>query len=226
MPRLHWFLPAVLGCFLAVTSARPGQKTDGLVVDKAKRTVTIDARIAPRKLPNLDQIYPLEIVACWPAPKGQKAHETVVTIDVLPSAVHKALESLGLKPGTPAREEGVEPKGPEVNVYLLLPAGGTTWKKLAIEKSMVDKRTGKAPPRLKWRFTGSVASKVAADKEETVYGADRTGTLIAIFPVTDETVLQTNLTLKEEKFLKLETNRNLLPAIGTPVKLVIEAPRP
>ena len=59
-------------------------------------------------------------------------------------------------------------------------------------------------------------------KDETIYGADLTGTLIAIFPVTDETVLQTNLTMKEEKFLKLETDKKLLPKEGTPVKLVLE----
>jgi hypothetical protein len=57
-----------------------------------------------------------------------------------------------------------------------------------------------------------------------VYGADLSGTLIAIFPVTKETVLQTNLTLKEEKYLKLETDKNVLPKEGAAVKLVIEVP--
>ena len=60
------------------------------------------------------------------------------------------------------------------------------------------------------------------DKPAKVYGADLTGTLITIFPVTDETVFQTNLTMKEESLLKLETNKNVLPAEGTPVKLRIE----
>ena len=48
------------------------------------------------------------------------------------------------------------------------------------------------------------------------------GTLITIFPVTDQTVFQTNLTLEFEKYLKLETNTKLLPMEGTPVKLIIE----
>ena len=62
----------------------------GIVVNKAKRTVTIDARVAPRKIddPRYKEIYPIEVIACWPYPKGQKAHETVVTIDVMPSDVH------------------------------------------------------------------------------------------------------------------------------------------
>ena len=79
-------------------------------------------------------------------------------------------------------------------------------------------------PKVEWRFTGSVLSKPDPNKDETVYGADVTGTLIAIFPVTNQTVLQTNLTLKEEKYVKLETDKRLIPKEGTPVKLVIEVP--
>ena len=49
-------------------------------------------------------------------------------------------------------------------------------------------------------------------------------TLISIFPVTNQTVFQTNLTMKDEPYLKLETDKNLLPKEGTPVKLIIEVP--
>ncbi len=204
------------------TGRSQDKNADGVVVDKQKRTITIDAKIAPRKLPNLDQIYPLEVVACWPAPKGQKAHETVVTIDALPSAVHKALVDLGLKPGAPVKGAG-EPKGPAVKISLLLPEGAT-FKKIPIEKSMIDPKTGKSLKSLQWRFTGSVMTK-PPDKKEPVFGADQTGTLITIFPVTDETVFQTNLTIEFEKFLKLETNTAILPKVGSPVKLLIEVPK-
>src|SRR5260221_6680503 len=44
-------------------------------------------------------------------------------------------------------------------------------------------------------------------RSEKVYGADLSGTLGVIFPVSNETVLQTHLTMKEEKYLKLETDR-------------------
>ena len=46
--------------------------------------------------------------------------------------------------------------------------------------------------------------------------------LIVIFPVTNMTVMQTNLTMKYEKYMKLETNTKVLPKEGTPVKLVLE----
>ena len=44
---------------------------------------------------------------------------TVVTIEAKPSAVHKALVDLGLKPGAPVMGESKEPpQGPEVLLYL------------------------------------------------------------------------------------------------------------
>src|SRR5947209_16411272 len=121
-------MAVLLVALLALTPALPGQggggKT-GVVVDKAKRTVTIDAKVAPRKLEHLKgEVYPIEVIACWPHPKGKKAHETVVTIDAAPSAVARALEELELKPGTPVMGGKDAPKGPEVKVYLLVDDAG------------------------------------------------------------------------------------------------------
>ncbi len=213
-------------CF--VLAAEPAV---GIVVDKDKRRVIIPAKIAPRILSDPrykredGKPYPIEVIACWPFPKGQKAHETVVTIDAKPSEVHKALESLGLKAGRPVVGESKEPpQGPEVNIYLEVPAGDGQVKRLPIEKILVDPKTNKAMPKVQWRFTGSVLKQPNPDKDEKVYGADLTGTLISIFPVTNETVFQTSLTMKEEKYVKLETNRKLLPKEGTAVKLIVEVP--
>ncbi|HVK12999.1 MAG TPA: YdjY domain-containing protein [Gemmataceae bacterium] len=195
----------------------------GIKVDADKKAVVIDAKVAPRKLPKFDQVYPIEVVACWPDPKGKKAHETVVTIDVNPSDVHKALESVGLKPGKPARGEGTEAAGPEVKVSLEIPDGGGT-KKVSIHRFLIDPKTKQPFPKdVKFRFTGSVKTKPDPTKPDEVYGADLTGTLIAIYPVTDETVCQTSLTMKDEKYLKLDVDNTLLPKEGTAVKLIIEA---
>jgi len=208
-------------------AGKQSDKNTGIVVDKAKRTISIDAKIAPRKLPHLKgEVYPIEVIACWPHPKGKKAHETVVTIEATPSAVHKALVDFGLKPGTPVMGgEKDEPQGPELNVYLEIPGPDGETKRLSIDKTLVDTRTGKPfPKNVKWRFTGSVMSKPDPSKNEEIYGADQTGTLMVIFPVSNQTVLQTNLSMQYERFMKLETNAKALPPEGTPVKLVLEAP--
>ena len=43
--------------------------------------------------------------------------------------------------------------------------------------------------------------------------------------MSDRTVLQTSLTMEDERFMKLETNKQALPKEGTPVKLVLEVPK-
>jgi hypothetical protein len=90
-----------------------------------------------------------------------------------------------------------------------------------LEKTLVDKKTGKTMPTLKWRFTGSAMKQLDPNKPDLSYGADTTLTLIGIFPVTNETVIQSNLTMKDEPIVKMETNKAILPPEGTPVKLVI-----
>jgi hypothetical protein len=229
MARLNLCPLALAAGLLALPEpARAAEAADGVSVNKEKRTVTVEAKIAPRKIddPRYTQIYPVEVIACWPFPRGQKAHETVVTIEAKPSAVHKALEELGLKPGAPARGGTEAGKGPAVNVYLEVPGPDGRPKRLPIEKVLIDPKTNKTMPKVQWRFTGSVMTQPDPNKPEKVYGADlpNNGTLIAIFPVTDQTVLQSNLTMKEEGYVKLETDKKLLPKEGTPVKLILEVP--
>lgn len=195
-------------------------KATGVVVDKEKRTVAVPAKVAPRKV--LDQVYPIELIAGWGAPKGKKAHEIVVSVDINPSEVHKGLEALGLKPGKAAKGENTKAEGPEVKVYLEVPGSD---KKLTLDKVLMDPKSKKPAPKMTFRFTGSVMSPVDPNKpDEKKYGADLTGTLIALFPVTDECVLQTDWTMKEEKYLKLEVNPDVLPKEGAEIKLIIEAP--
>lgn len=197
----------------------------GVTVDTNRNAVIVDAKVAVRKLPHLDKVYPIELIASWPHPAGKKAHETVVVFDAKPSAVAHGLEQLGLKPGKPAKGENAAAEGPEVNVYLDVPSADGTNKRLTMEKVLLDPKSKKPLPKgVKFRFTGSVMSPADPNKPDVkVYGADLTGTLIALFPVTDECVLQTSLTMKEEKYLKLEVNTDALPKEGTPIKLVIEA---
>ncbi|MBY0458534.1 MAG: YdjY domain-containing protein [Gemmataceae bacterium] len=229
-------LAIAFGCItllgLVDQSFAQDKKATGVVVDKEKKLVTVDAKVAPRKLEHLKgEVYPIELIASWGHPKGKKAHETVLTIDVYPSEVHKGLEQLGLKPGKPAKgsamkEGDPDPKGegPPVNVYIEVPDGAGGTKRLTLDKVLMDPKTKKAPPKLSFAFTGSTLTAPDPNKpDDKKYGADLTGSLICLFPVTDEVVLQTAWTMKEEKFLKLEVRPDVLPKEGSPVKLVIEA---
>jgi len=198
----------------------------GFTIDKEKKSITIPCKIAARKLPTLQEIYPLEVVATYPPPQGQKAHETVVVFDVRPSDVHKALESLGLKPGAPARGEGPPASGPELRISLAVPGLIPGQPRIIpMYRMMVDKRTGRTLLPLKWHFTGSALRQPDPNKDTKVYGADLSGTLITLFPVSDETVIQAILGMTECNFLRMDTNRNLLPPEGAPAQLIIEVAR-
>ncbi len=200
-------------------------KPAAVVVDKDKRTVSVPAKVAPRKLEHLKgEVYPIELIAGWGHPRGKKAHEIVVAIDVLPSDVHKGLEALGLKAGKPAKGPDAKAEGPAVLVYFEVPEGSTS-KKVAIEKVLIDPKSKKQAPKMTFRFTGSAL--VAPDPtkpDDKKYGADLTGSLVCLFPVTDEVVLQTDWTMKEERYLKLDVNPEALPKEGGTIRLVIEAP--
>jgi hypothetical protein len=197
---------------------------DALKVDKAKKTVTVAGVIALRRLPNLDQKYPIEVIGTYPAPRGQKAHETILTFKgVRPSDVHKALESLGLKPGKPAYGEGQQAIGPELKVFIELPGKDGKPERVPIEKCLVHIDSGKPMIPLKWHFTGSIQKQPDPEKDDKAYGADLTGTFLSIFPVTDCCVLQSQLTMKDEPNYKLDTDSKVLPKEGTAVKLVIVA---
>jgi outer membrane protein assembly factor BamB len=214
-------VPCMVAC-IADKSQVPVRAPQPIAVDKQKRTITIPCRVAPRKLPTLNDIYPLEVAATYPSPEGQKAHETVVTFESRPSDVHKALEQIGLKPGGPPKSDETPATGPEVRISLAVPGIGGRTRLIPIERTIVDVRTGKPLPPLRWLFTGSVLRQPDPDKDVKVYGADFSGTLVALFPVTDEAVFQSNLTMKQCRMLRLETNKNVLPEEGTPLQLVIE----
>src|SRR5215218_209734 len=105
MKRIAFAAAVLLAVSFTETAAQDAAK--GVAVDKAKRTVTVDAKVAPRKLEHLKgEVYPIELIASWPHPRGKKAHETVLTFDAEPSAVHKGLVDLGLMPGKPAKGDG------------------------------------------------------------------------------------------------------------------------
>lgn len=204
----------LMAAALAFFAVDPEPQAAGVTVDKEKKVIRVPCKIAPRKLPNLAEIYPIEVIACWPTPKGQKAHETIVIFDVTPSDVHKGLESLGLKAGKPGRGDDLC-SGPEVEIYLDLPAAnGHPPRQVRVEDTLIDKKTGRALPPIKWHFTGSVL-------REGKYAADQSGTMVGLYPVTDEVVMQSALTMREEGLIKLETAKHILPPEGTPVTLVI-----
>jgi outer membrane protein assembly factor BamB len=193
-------------------------------VDVKRRTVAIPCRIAPRKLPFLAEIYPLEVVASLPAPSGQKAHETVVTFEARPSEIRNALLKIGLREGKPVKGDTSEaPSGDPVSLFVDLPLSAESVQTVPVESLIVETRTGKTLPKLKWHFTGSAMLQPDPEKNTKVLGADSSGAIITLFPVTDETLIQSSMPMADRRSLRLETNKDVLPPEGTDVRLLIVA---
>jgi hypothetical protein len=216
----HADQPSAVVCVVD-ESFKPKSERPKIVVDKAHRWIDLPAQVAPRKLPSLKDIYPLEVVATYPTPQGQKAHETVVITEVLPSDVHKAISELGGKAGAPIKGDGV-PTGSAVRLWLVLTGPSGKDRMIPIEKTIIDTRTGKTLPPLRWFFTGSAYRQLDPNRPEKSYGADIGGTFATIYAVTDETIIQGDLPMDAQSYLHLEMNRNIVPDEGTPVRLRIE----
>jgi hypothetical protein len=209
-----------LAALVAVSPAQQGGA--GFTVDKANKAVIVDAEIAPRKLPELSETYPLEVFATHTKKAGaQKSHETLLIVTAKPSDVHKALEGLGLKAGKPGLKGRNKPSGSELAIFIEWEADGKR-NRVAAEDAIIDLKSNKTLAQFgqcKWMFTGSEMIFPDPEKDDKAYGADFSKTLVGIFPVTNETVIQSNL---EEGGTKLEASK-LVPPIGTKVKLVIQA---
>ena len=78
---------------------------------------------------------------------------------------------------------------------------------------------------MRWLFTGSAMVKVDPASEKRSYGADFSGTMVTIFPVTDETVFQSTLGMDAEALFSLEV-AGILPPVGSKARLLIEPVKP
>ena len=219
----HADQPGAVVCIADAETLARDRAAVKVAVDPARRTVSVPCRVAPRKLPHLKETYPVEVIATRPHPGGQKAHETVVTLLASPRDVHEAMEKLGLAPGKPAKGLEGKPEGPEVRIALAFPTPEGGERRLPIEQALIDRRTGRTMPPVRWHFTGSAMKQPDPEKPVVVYGADFTGTLISVFPITEFTVFQSDLGMEAEGLLRLDTNRAVLPAEHTPGRLIIEA---
>jgi outer membrane protein assembly factor BamB len=213
--------PSAVVCIAEQAGLRKAATEAAVTVDKSRKTVSVPCRVAQRQLPDLKEVYPVEVIATRPAPTGQKAHETVIVADVKPSRVQEALLALGLAPGKPAKGQQGTAAGPALRLLLEFPGPNGRPRTIPVEKTLVDKRTGRPLPEVTWHFTGSVMREPDPGKSEETFGADASGTLIALFPVTDETVIQSSLTMVEESLLTLDTDKAVLPPEGTEGRLII-----
>jgi hypothetical protein len=154
----------------------------------------------------------LEQIACS---NGTREHESLLRIDVSPHLIHAALLAAGFTPGRPGAWE-ID----AVGAMHLRPPDGDPLQVLVQHNGRTFPVTnwviGDAP--LQWRFAGSI--------EDCGYAANRSGSIVGLVTFGDEVVGCERVVPDRADVAQpsWEVAADLVPPLGTPVRLVFSKP--
>ncbi|TWT75893.1 hypothetical protein Pla123a_26770 [Posidoniimonas polymericola] len=192
--------------------AQPMPGAKNVWINRNTHTVYVDGAVSLRQ-------GVLEMFAC---PKGTKEHESVVALDCKAYLVHTSLLAVGAKSGTPVRfvEEYIPPTGDviDVSVQWIDPAGKRQTARA--QQWVKDVKTGKAMT-CEWVFAGSGFWK---DEQtgKNHYMAEG-GDLICVANFSTATLDVTAESTQANDGLMFEAFTEHVPALGTPVRVVLTA---
>lgn len=174
----------------------------------------------------------LEQVACSP---DTREHETLVVIKVRPSNLHAALLMGGFKPGSPGRwsydDQTITvtpPTGDRVDIVMRYQRDGRVIEEPA-GAWIIGVDDDRPFPDRGWVFAGS---SLAVNPEwmgpGEHYVADLTGSIIGLVTFGDEVIAFEQVMSDQESIepMQWRINTGHVPAIGTPVTVILRAPPP
>ena len=159
----------------------------------------------------------LELFACKPK---SREHESILTINALPSHVHLALIMIGMEPGSPLswREkdgnvESIPPRGPGVNITLVTKVDG---KEVEVPASswVLNQKSNKVIVDQPWMFVGSRTEIVQG---KSVYYGDVNGSIISLVNFGDDVLVRETPLTNDNDDSTFGANTAAIPPIGTPV---------
>lgn len=189
----------------------------GLVADRAAGEVRVIAEVA------CDRGW-LEQAVCK---AGTREHESLLVVEVPPSAIHAALLLVGAEPGAPggwtqAADGAVSRTAPTGDPLSLRVRGA--FGEVALADWIEDPVSGRAFPADAWVFAGSrLRPNTPSMGPGEHYVADRTGSVVGIVTFGDETVAFREVLpdRAEVEAPGWQARTARLPAPGTRVELVI-----
>jgi hypothetical protein len=139
----------------------------GLVADRKARRILLDVATT-----GVEKGKPIEFWLIGDT--SGHGYESLAMAFAKPSAVHRALEFIGLKPGRPVNANAMQfwSKGERVFVSLTRAAGDPPEKAVRMESLLHDTRTGKPLAETGFAFTGSVQVPPEKARDGNRYGAD------------------------------------------------------
>lgn len=142
-------------------------RATGIGIDREQRRVTVPARTTEVWAQD-----PVEFILI-PLESG-KDYEALAVTRISPSAVHRALEEIGLKPGRPVNERMTRfwPRGARLRIMVEWQDEEGEPRRERVGALLLDRRTGEPLPDEGFLFTGSRMITIEGE-EKPVYAADR-----------------------------------------------------
>jgi hypothetical protein len=139
----------------------------GVVADRKARRVLVDVQTT-----GVEANKPIEFLAV--ADNSGHGYESFLMAFAAPSAVHRALEFIGMKPGRPINAAKLQfwPRGERVIVAMTRGYDDPPEKAVRMEAMLIDKATYKTLPELGYAFVGSVIVEPDKARDGNRYGAD------------------------------------------------------
>ncbi len=169
----------------------------------------------------------VEYLFCGP---NGKEYESIIVVDASAQEIYEAMDKLGVKPGNPVdqdmeTEEKIPAKGPSVIINVEWTVDKET-KKVRGEDLLYNVKTKKPMKHVAWIYTGSrmVYDLDGEDEDVMIPLAYSTNDMAALSHVDPTTLFINPLPESEEENL-YKKNDDLLPELGTPIKLIIEVNR-
>jgi hypothetical protein len=192
----------------------------GLDVDEEAGRLSFGARVAEQDV--YEELKgEIEYVVVF---SGGKEYESLFVAPVDPMGLHGAMKRIGLSPGRPAEEtdegELLPPEGSRLRVFVETLGGGGAPRR-PIESFVLDTEKGGPMEPVEWVFAGS-REGWDPETETTVLQVVIMKNLMGLYHA-DASVLVQNPGEEAATSHRYKPNREVLPAEGTPVRIVFEA---
>jgi acylphosphatase len=224
------YLTAIIFCLglCIITVSNIAWTDDNLQIMEKEKKIVLKGQIS-KALGEYDSHLKgaVEYLACGPT---GKLYESIIAIEASTKDVHEALSKLGVKPGTPPAydDEKDTPIPPTGTTFLLT----VEWqedeetKKVRAEELIYNVKTNKPLPPIAWIYSGSrVISDLDSDDEDAMIPHAYMSNHIVALKQTDGSALFQNPLPESVEENLYKKNDDLLPELGTSVKLIIEVNR-
>ena len=224
------YLTAIIVCLglCIITLSNIAWTDDNLQIMEKEKKIVLKGQIS-KALGEYDSHLKgaVEYLACGPT---GKLYESIITIEASTKDIHEALSKLGVKPGTPPAydDEKDTPIPPTGTTFLLT----VEWqedektKKIRAEELIYNVKTNKPMPPVAWIYSGSrVIPDLDSDDEDAMIPHAYMSNHIVALKQTDGSALFQNPLPESVEENLYKKNDDLLPELGTSVKLIIEVNR-